>query len=61
MKKLFYFKLKRARSRLDELIAKIDAIGQVIDEIEEYSYKFNLNVVGLPEMKEKESAEEPSS
>ena len=33
--------LKQARSRLDELIVKIDAIGQAVDEIEEYSYKFN--------------------
>ena len=53
--------LKQARSRLDELIAKIDAIGHAVDEIEEYSYKFNLKVVGLPEIKEKESAEETSS
>ncbi|XP_067053882.1 uncharacterized protein [Acropora muricata] len=53
--------LKQARSRLDELIVKIDAIGQAVDEIEEDSYKFNLKVVGLPEMKEKESAEETSS
>ena len=45
--------LKQARSRLDELIVKIDAIGQAVDEIEEYSYKFNLKVVGLPEIKEK--------
>ena len=43
--------LKQARSRLDELIVKIDAIGQAVDEIEEDSYKFNLKVVGLPEMK----------
>ena len=53
--------LKQARSRLDELIVKIDAIGQAVDEIKEYSYKFNLKVIGLPEMKEKESAEETSS
>ncbi|XP_068707399.1 uncharacterized protein [Montipora foliosa] len=53
--------LKQGRSRLDELIVKIDAIGQAVDEIEEYSYKFNLKVVGLPEIKEKESAEETSS
>ena len=53
--------LKQARSRLDELIAKIDAIGHAVDEIEEYSYKFNLKVIGLPEIKEKESAEETSS
>ena len=53
--------LKQARSRLDELIAKVDAIGHAVDEIEEYSYKFNLKVVGLPEIKEKESAEETSS
>ena len=38
-------KLKQGRSRQDELIAKIDAIGQAVDEIEEYSYKFNLKVV----------------
>ena len=53
--------LKQARSRLDELIAKIDAVGHAVNEIEEYSYKFNLKVVGLPEIKEKESAEETSS
>ena len=46
--------LKQARSRLDELIVKIDAIGQTVDEIEEYSYKFNLKVVGLPELTTKE-------
>ena len=53
--------LRQACSRLDELIVKIDAIGQAVDEIEEYSYKFNLKVVGLPEIKENKSAEETSS
>ena len=53
--------LKQARSRLDELIAKIDAVGHAVNEIEEYSCKFNLKVVGLPELKEKESADETSS
>ena len=52
--------LKQARSRLDELIVKTDAIGQAVDEVEEDSYKFNLKVVGLPEIKE-ESAEGTSS
>ncbi|XP_068684229.1 uncharacterized protein [Montipora foliosa] len=51
--------LKQARSRLDELIVKI--IGQAVNKIEEYNYKFNLKLVGLPEIKEKESAEETSS
>ena len=53
--------IKKARSRLGELIEKIDAVGQAFDEIEKYSYKFNLKIVGLPEVKEKESAEETSS
>ena len=53
--------LKQAFSRLDELIIKIDAIGQAVNEIAEYIYNFNLKVVGLPEMKEKESAEGTSS
>ena len=53
--------IKKARSRLGELIEKIDAVGQAVDEIEKYSYKFNLKIVGLPEIKEKESAEESSS
>ena len=43
--------LKQARSRLYELIAKIDAIGHAVDEIEEYSYKFNLKDVGSNQQK----------
>ena len=53
--------LKQACSRLDELIVKIDAIGQAVNEKEEYSCKFNLKLVALPEIKEKESAKETSS
>ena len=44
-----------------KLRTKVDAIGKAVDEICEYSYKFNVKVVGLPEVDVRESAQQTSS
>ena len=46
---------------LVKLRTKVDTIGKAIDEIYEYSYKFNVKVVGLPEVDTRESAQQTSS
>lgn len=39
-------RIKAIWVRLNELIEKINAIGQAVEEIEEYSYKFNFKILG---------------
>ena len=53
--------LKRVSAELVKLTMKVDAIGKAIDDICEYSYRFNVKVVGLPEVNARESAQQTSS
>ena len=53
--------LKQISVELAKLRTKVDAIGKAIDDICEYSYKFNVKVVGLPEVDVRESAQQTSS
>ena len=45
-------------TRLDEISKSCDRIEKAINEMENYSYQFNVNIVGMPMTTEKESAEE---
>ena len=47
--------------KLDNLTTIVDEIGEAIDNIERYSYQYNVNIIGIPELKSKESAQETSN
>lgn len=48
--------LQRLSTKLEELKAKVDTIGNAIDEIQEYSFQYNVKIVGVPERLQDESA-----
>lgn len=41
--------LQRLSTKLEALKAKVDTIGNAIDEIQEYSFQYNVKIVGVPE------------
>ena len=47
--------LKALSRRFNELSDEVTLVGNAIDEVEEYSYQFNVKIIGLPE-KSKRSA-----
>ena len=47
--------------KLDNLTTRVDEIGEAIDNIERYSYQYNVKIIGIPELKLKESAQETSN
>ena len=49
-------KLQRLSAKLEELEAKVDIIGNVLDEIQEYSFQYNVKIVGVPERLQDKSA-----
>ena len=55
--------LQRLSKRLAEISAKIDNIAQAIDEFQEYSYRYNVKIVGVPEKRTatKETSDETST
>ena len=50
--------LQRLSTKLEELKAKVDIIGNTIDEIQEYSFQYNVKIVGVPERLQHESQQE---
>ena len=48
--------LQQLSAKLEELKAKVDTIGNAIDEIQEYSFQYNVKIVGVPERLQDESA-----
>ena len=48
--------LHRLNAKLAELKVKVDAIGNAIDEFQEYSFQYNVKIVGVPESSQNESA-----
>ena len=53
--------LKRLSARLVLVESKVDAISNAIDEIEDYSYQFNVKFIGVPETSVNESSRSTSS
>ena len=52
--------LKALSRRLNKLSAEVTRVGNAIDEVEEYSYQFNVKIIGLPE-KSSETAAKTSA
>ena len=53
--------LERFDKRLNSLEAKVDGITDAIDNLEFYSYQYNLKLVGIPELKAKSRRLKPPS
>jgi len=45
-------------TRLSQLSEKVELLAKQIDEAQEYSYSFNVKLLGIPELKPRESAVE---
>ena len=48
--------LQRLSSQLAEVKARVDAIANAIDEFQEYSFQYNVKIVGVPEVCSDEAA-----
>lgn len=53
--------LKCLNTKLTELTLKVDKISEQIDSIEQYSYNYNLKIVGVPQILEHETSEDTAS
>ena len=53
--------LQQLWSHLKVLTSRVDDIGNAIDEIQRYSYQYNVKIVGLPEIDPRESASATTS
>ena len=49
--------LKDMKSQLGNIELKCDKISEAVDQMEEYSYQFNIKIVGMPQHNVLESAE----
>ena len=52
--------LERFDKRLNSLEAKVDGITDAIDNLDCYSYQYNLKLIGMPELKAKKESLETS-
>ena len=50
--------LQLLNERLSSLVKQVDEISEAIDAIEQYSYQYNVKIVGIPEVHSRESATE---
>ena len=53
--------LHRLRTQLAQVQSKLNRISNAIDQLEDYSYQFNVKLIGVPEMSTTESASSTSS
>jgi hypothetical protein len=52
--------LQKLSSRLLELAAKVDRIDDALEQLQQYSYQYNVKIVGIPQQEVKESAYDTS-
>ena len=53
--------LKEIRARLDKISETCDSIQKSLDAFELYSYQFNIKIVGMPMVAEREHPEQSAS
>ena len=51
-------RMSRIEKSLDHLSSQVDKISSSLDQALEYSYSYNIKLVGVPEVKQRESADE---
>ena len=47
---------KRLSAKLEELAVELNKVSRSIDEFQEYSYQYNVKIVGVPQMSQDESS-----
>ena len=52
--------ISRLETRVTEIAVKLDSLSNSIDEVQQYSYQYNIKLMGIPEIKANESATETS-
>jgi hypothetical protein len=52
---------KKFNSRLTEIATKVNNVCDALEQIQQYSYQYNIKIVGLPQQDERESAYQTSS
>lgn len=53
--------LKKLNSRLTEITNKVNQVGDALEQLEEYSFQYNIKIIGLAQQNERETAHETSS
>ena len=48
-------------SRLAEIATNVNDVGDALEQIQKYSYQYNIKIIGLPQQDERESAYQTSS
>ena len=52
--------LHRIKNKLDNIAEALGELEDIVEELQEYSYAFNVKILGVPELNQQESAEETS-
>jgi hypothetical protein len=47
--------MNKLSSRLAEIAIKVDHVGNALEQLQEYSYYYNIKILGLSERCERES------
>ena len=50
--------LQRINANLTEISLKANSIAEAVEQIQQHSYQYNVKIVGLPQMREQESAQD---
>ena len=53
--------LRAIRKRLDDIEEGLGELEGVVEEFQEYSYSFNIKILGVPELSDREKAEDTSN
>lgn len=53
--------LKSIRKRLDDIEEGLGELEGIVEEFQEYSYSFNIKILGVPELSDREKAEDTSN
>ena len=48
--------MNKLSSRLSEIAIKVNHIGDALEQLQEYSYQYNIKILGLSERSKRESA-----
>ena len=50
--------LQRINANLTEISLKTNSIAEAVEQIQQHSYQYNVKIVGMPQMREQESAQD---
>ncbi|CAH3158522.1 unnamed protein product, partial [Porites lobata] len=53
--------LRAIRKRLDDIEEGLGELEGAVEEFQDYSYSFNIKILGVPELSDRENAEDTSN